>query len=262
MSWLLVVNASNRKKIVEHMKAVAGDDAVKIEDTTLTTAMIALQGPAVMPRLIEQMPELGELKRYRFTSFDLMGNSILISRTGYTGEDGIEAIFPTNLLDAAFEMLAGDDELVSTFPPAGLGARDTLRIEAGMPLYGHELSEEIDPLTAGLKFAVSLDKGEDDRVPKFVGQDALAAIGASPAQRLVGLRIEGKRTPRQGAAVLVNGKSVGGVTSGCLSPTLGEPIAMALLGSDLTDGQPVEVDLGRKTVTAAICPLPFYKPGK
>ncbi len=263
LDWMLVVNASNRNKIVEHMKTLVGALSVQVDDMTLQTAMIALQGPAVMPCIIEQLPDLAELKRYQFTRFDLMGNSILISRTGYTGEDGIEAIFPTGLIDAVFEMLVGNEQLVSEFPPAGLGARDTLRIEAGMPLYGHELSEEINPLAARLKFAVSLDKGQDERVPKFVGQDALQAVAeAGPQRQLVGLKVEGKRTPRQGATVLKDGASIGQVSSGCLSPTFNVPIAMAFVEAKHADADQVEIDLGRKTITASVCKLPFYKPSK
>jgi len=264
LDWLLVVNASNRKKIVGHMSELASDYQVEIDDQTLTSAMIALQGPKVVDALAENLPEAASLKRYRFTKIELLGAEVLISRTGYTGEDGIEAIFPIKLIDGAFELLGdSEDGLAEQFPPAGLGARDTLRIEAGMPLYGHELAEDIDPLTAGLKFAVSLDKGSYERVPKFVGQDAIASIAdKSPTRQLVGLKITGKRTPRQGAAVLHEGVEVGVVTSGCMSPTLGQPIAMALVKGDHAEAEMFGVDLGRKQVEAARCPLPFYKPGQ
>src|SRR5690606_28084275 len=120
--------------------------------------------------------------------------------------------------------------------PAGLGARDTLRLEAGMPLYGHELDEQTNPLEAGLKFAVNLDKGSEStgpEIPRFIGQDALEKVAAEGvSKKLIGLQLDGKRTPRQGAAVTRGDQNLGQVTSGCLSPTLGYPIAMAYVTPD------------------------------
>ncbi|MFK7789532.1 MAG: glycine cleavage T C-terminal barrel domain-containing protein, partial [Phycisphaeraceae bacterium] len=139
-----------------------------------------------------------------------------------------------------------------------------LRIEAGMPLYGHELDEETDPLSAGLKFAVSLnkDKTEDGPpIPRFVGQDVLEKIAADgPPKQLIGMKINGKRTPRQGCEVQIDGKTIGTVTSGCMSPTLGVPIAMAYVtpGSASVDST-VTVKVGSGEIEATVCKLPFYK---
>jgi aminomethyltransferase len=145
----------------------------------------------------------------------------------------------------------------------GLGARDSLRLEAGMPLYGHEINEDIDPLTAGLDFAVKLDKGQgDEREGTFIGQEALKAIAAAggPKRKLVGLTLEGRRSARQGMKVFAGGRELGVVTSGCLSPTLDRPIAMAIVERGAVDaGQPLEIDLGRERVAASITPMPFVK---
>jgi aminomethyltransferase len=145
--------------------------------------------------------------------------------------------------------------------PAGLGARDSLRMEAGMPLYGHELDEVTDPISAGLGFAVKVDKGESDpQEGRFIGQDALQRIAADgPARRLVGLTLEGRRSPRQGMAVRHGGEDVGVVTSGCPSPSLGHPIAMAYVPTALAEpGTTLDIDLGGGT-PATVVTLPFLK---
>ena len=148
--------------------------------------------------------------------------------------------------------------------PAGLGARDTLRLEAGMPLYGHEITEEFDPLSAGLKFAVKIDKGDDDPdVGHFIGQDAIRRIARDgPKRCLVGLVLGGKRTARQEMKVMRDGMEIGFVTSGCTSPTLGKSIAMAYLAAEHSEpGTKVQVDLDRATAEAEVVKLPFYKAG-
>jgi aminomethyltransferase len=151
-----------------------------------------------------------------------------------------------------------DDETI--IMPAGLGARDSLRLEAGMPLYGHELTEELDPLSAGLTFAVKLDKGVgENEAETFIGQEALLEIAKhGSAKKLVGLTLEGKRSPRQNMHVLFDDTIIGFVTSGCLSPTLGHPIAMAYIPSDF-EGNGVTIDFGKQQLAAAVVPLPFYK---
>ncbi|MCC7147485.1 MAG: glycine cleavage system aminomethyltransferase GcvT [Phycisphaeraceae bacterium] len=262
--WLLVVNASNREKILAHLKASVGDLAVKIEDQTTSTGMVALQGPKVMEVVGTMSREVPSLKRYHFCIKNLLIMKLIISRTGYTGEDGIEIIMPGNMAAMAMKLWLregpGDQEAV--LQPAGLGARDSLRLEAGMPLYGHELSEDIDPISAGLAFAVSLDKdqmpaGAGSEGEPFIGQEALKKIAAAgPVRRLVGLRLDGKRTPRQGMKVLQGDQTVGEVTSGCLSPTLGYPIAMAYVDSQ---AHPDGILLGEQKTPAQETPLPFYK---
>ncbi|NBC11160.1 MAG: glycine cleavage system aminomethyltransferase GcvT [Planctomycetes bacterium] len=261
--WLLVVNASNREKLLAHFEAVKQDGSfvVEVEDQTLKTAMVAVQGPRVMEMIGKFSSEVPTLGYYTFCQKNLMVLKMTISRTGYTGEDGVEVILGAGMAEMAVKLLLKDAQTVK---PAGLGARDSLRLEAGMPLYGHELDEETDPLSAGLKFAVSLDKdqsGDGPEVPRFIGQDALEKIAADgPSRQLIGLKLDGKRTPRQGAVVQTGDGQSGAVTSGCFSPTLGYPIALAYVprGSAAV-GDTVGVVLGRNTLDAEVVKRPFYK---
>lgn len=263
--WMLVVNASNRAKILGHIDAVikAHSFTVNIEDTTESTAMIAVQGPKVMEKIGGFSKQVPMLKNYHFCEKNLMILKMTISRTGYTGEDGVEVILGAKMANMAIKLLL-KDKGEGIVKPAGLGARDTLRIEAGMPLYGHELDEQTDPLSAGLKFAVSLNKDETTdgpAIPRFIGQDALQKIAeAGVPKTLVGMKIDGKRTPRQHAEVHVNGQKIGAVTSGCASPTLGVPIAMAYVTpGSVSEGDTVTVPMGSGGIEATICKLPFYK---
>jgi len=265
--YLMVCNAANRAKLLEHFEAARGDMVFKLKDETESTAMVAIQGPRVMEVIGRFSREIPTLKRYRFARKNLLVVKLLVSRTGYTGEDGVEVILPAGGLarQALKLMLDADGGESDLLKPAGLGARDTLRLEAGMPLYGHEIDEDVDPLTAGLGFAVDLDKGAgDDRAGRFIGQEALERIEAEgPARRLVGIRLSGRRSPRQGMRVLRGGEAVGVVTSGCVSPTLEVPIAMALVARDAAEvGTALEVDLGREALPGEVVPLPFYKAPK
>lgn len=260
--FLMVCNAANRQKLKEHFEAVRGDLVFKFEDQTESTAMVALQGPRAMEVIAGMSREIPTLKRYQFAEKNLLVMKLLVSRTGYTGEDGVEVILGATAARAALNMFLkqGKDSPVK---PCGLGARDSLRLEAGMPLYGHEIDEETDPLCAGLDFAVKLTKGDDDeRAGTFIGQDALRAIAArGVAKKLVGLALEGRRAARQGMRVLCSGAPTGVVTSGCLSPTLDRSIAMAYVRpADAVLGAGVEVELAEgRVIPATIVPLPFYK---
>ncbi len=261
--YLMVCNASNRAKLLEHFATVKNDDTFQLKDQTESTAMIAIQGPKVIDLFKSVSSEIPKLKRYRFTTKSVLFQKFFISRTGYTGEDGVEVIFPAGIASKAVKMLikqmGGDD---ATIKPAGLGARDTLRLEAGMALYGHEITEDIDPISAGLNFAVKLNKGEDNQeIPRFIGQDALQKIAADgPKRQLTGLVLTGKRSARQDMIVVHDGRDVGVVTSGCFSPTLEKPIAMAYIDAALiSNGGQVQVNLGSTLVDAAITALPFYK---
>ncbi|MCH7799089.1 MAG: glycine cleavage system aminomethyltransferase GcvT [Planctomycetes bacterium] len=261
--YLMVCNAANRTKLLEHFDAVRGDLDAEWRDETARTAMIAVQGPKVMDLIGDVAPDVASLKRFRFVRKSIMGADVLISRTGYTGEDGVEVIMPATMAVQSVSLLmstiGGADSPVK---PAGLGARDTLRMESAMALYGHEITEQIDPLSAGLTFAVKLDKGDDGpEEGAFIGQEALKKIAETgPDRSLAGLVLEGRRTPRQGMIVNADGAEIGVVTSGCLSPTLGRPIAMAYLDSARREpGSAVEVLLGAKKVTAEVVGLPFYK---
>jgi aminomethyltransferase len=194
------------------------------------------------------------LKYYRATITDQFAKPVIISRTGYTGEDGFELIVRAEEAVRIWEnvLLAGRDE---GFVAAGLGARDTLRLEAGMPLYGHELDESTDPISAGLTFACDL-QGRS-----FIGDEALREIAASgPPRKRIGLLPDGKRPAREGCPVLdAGGVRIGVVTSGGPSPTLGRPIAMAYVKSDHAGESNYRIDIRGKVVAASATPLPFYK---
>lgn len=269
--FTVVVNASNREKMLRHFESVraAGDLTAKIEDETLKTAMVALQGPKVMELVGRFSREIPTLKRYRFAVKNLVVVKLTVSRTGYTGEDGVEVILPASMVDMALKFIlkdAGIDEANGIIKPAGLGCRDTLRTEAGMPLYGHELGEDINAFSCGVDFAISLDKDQDERGEPFVGMDALKRTRdeGGPKRKLVGLALEGKRSARQGMKVLAGGTEVGVISSGCLSPTLGHPIAMAFVDREITgDGTSIEVDTGKDfRIPGKIRKIPFYSPTK
>lgn len=253
---LLVVNASNREKIVrwieQHLEEFPN---VVVTDRTELTAMIAVQGPKALKACKQLFSfDPSRLKYYRATITDQFSKPVIVSRTGYTGEDGLELIVRAEEANRIWEnlLLAGRD---AGFRAAGLGARDTLRLEAGMPLYGHELSEKIDPLSAGLSFAVDLDTKD------FVGAEALREIkslGVPPVR--IGLIPEGKRPAREGCEVFdENDRRVGVITSGGPSPTLGHPVAMAMVESSAKDAKQFEIDIRGKRVTAVAKRLPFYK---
>ena len=264
----LVVNAANREKIWQHLSEIVSAEnmKVKMKDTTFDTAMLAVQGPKVMELVARVSDEIPALKRYRFTEKNLMLFKIVVSRTGYTGEDGVEIILPAKMANQASSMLMKEakdaGELAAEFGPCGLGARDTLRLEAGMPLYGHELNEDIDPLSAGLNFAVAVNK--DEAGEPYIGMEAMKKIAAEgPKRRLVGLKLQGRRTPRQGMPVRKGDEVVGEVTSGCSSPVLGIPIAMAYVEAELAEpGNALLVDMGRAIADAETCSPQFYKPEK
>jgi aminomethyltransferase len=268
--FLVVVNASNREKLLKHFDGVrsAGDFKVKIDDQTTSTAMVALQGPKVMGLISKFSQEIPNLKRYRFAVKNLMIAKIIVSRTGYTGEDGVEAILPSGTVGLAMKFLLQDVDLSkadAVLKPAGLGARDTLRTEAGMPLYGHELGEDINALSCGVDFAIALDKASGEKGEAFIGMEALQKTQAAggPARRLAGFVIDGKRSARPGMKIASGGREVGLVTSGCPSPTLGQCIAMGFLDRDLhAIGTPVEIDTGKGSLAATVTAMPFYKAPK
>lgn len=269
--FLVVVNASNREKMLRHFEAVrtAGDLTAKIVDETTKTAMVAIQGPKVMELVSKFSKEIPSLKRYRFAVKNLLIVKLIVSRTGYTGEDGVEVILPASMVDMALKLLlkdAGMDEASPLIRPAGLGCRDTLRIEAGMPLYGHELNEDINALSCGVDFAIALDKDQDERGEPYIGMEALKKVRdeGGPKRRLAGIALEGKRSARQGMKLFIDGKESGEISSGCLSPTLGYPIAMAFVDRDLAaEGVAVEIDTGRgERLPGKIRKMPFYSPTK
>lgn len=256
-NWVLVVNASNRQKITEHISAVQKQTGFEAEmaDVTESTAMVAIQGPKVIDRMAELLPvDVKAMKRYSFETSSFMLIKFTCFRSGYTGEDGVELILPAKMAAMAMKMVGGNDHAGATVRPAGLGSRDTLRLEAGMPLYGHELAETVDPISAGLGWAIDLKKD-------FIGVEPLRKIAeAGPAKKLVGLELDQKRIARQTSVVSFEGKAVGEITSGTLSPTLGKSIAMAYVAAEqAAEGTTLSIDLKGTPVVATIVKLPFYK---
>jgi aminomethyltransferase len=249
--WAMVVNASNRDKIVGWLKQHQGTLDVQMQDQTLDTAMIAVQGPkalAMCAGMFEDDP--AQLKYYFASPTRYKGKGCVVSRTGYTGEDGIEIMVNRS---QAIEL--AEDLAARGVTPCGLGARDTLRLEAAMPLYGHELTESMNPIQAGLAWAVKLDKGE------FIGREALAKATTDPQR--VGLEVEGKRAAREGCPILANGSPVGTVTSGSYAPTLEKSIAMGYVPAALATPQAaMSVDIRGTLTPAKVVPLPFYKRAK
>jgi aminomethyltransferase len=256
--WLVVCNASNREKIVGHFNRVITSQnySATLDDVTEKTAMVAIQGPKVMDKLAPVLPvDIKGLKRYGFETGDYILVRFTVFRSGYTGEDGIEMILPARAAAMGMKLLARDmDKPTSTLRPAGLGARDTLRLEAAMPLYGHELGEASDPLSAGLGWAVDLNKD-------FIGVDALRVVSKNgPARKVVGLELEGRRIARQGTPITTAGKIIGEVTSGTFSPTLQKSIAMAYVDAGHA-GEETELvaDLKGTPNACKVVKLPFYK---
>ena len=250
-SYFVVVNASNKDKDFSWMKEQK-TEAVEITDVSDQYAQIALQGPkaeALLRRFTDRAPE-----KYYTALFDaqVAGIPCILSRTGYTGEDGFEIYLAPSQAKVLWGLLletGREDGLI----PCGLGARDTLRLEASMPLYGHELSDTITPLEAGLSSFVKLEK------PEFIGREALLAH-ASPQRRRVGLKVTGRGIAREHQDVFLDGKKVGMTTSGTHCPFLGGAFAMALISSDIpAQGVKVEVDVRGRKVEAETVPLPFYR---
>lgn len=265
-SHRVVVNASNREKIVNWFDKHSSIYDITIEDATRITAMIAVQGPRAIA-IVDPLTDVDvpAMRYYTGQAANVAGHSCYVSRTGYTGEDGYEFIVPAASAAAVWDIILGAGQTAGA-KPAGLGARDTLRLEAAMPLYGHELSETINPVQAGLDFAIQL-KDRD-----FIGRDAIVRIKKDAVQPVrVGLELDGKRVAREGAAVLRDGEQVGKVTSGTFSPTFERPIAMAYISQNVASdkafapGQQqkrLDIDIRGKPTPARLVELPFYTRAK
>lgn len=245
--FLMVVNAANAEKdrawILQHLPP-----SVHLEDATGQTAMIAVQGPRAV-ELVSQLVEidLAKLPRFHAISCSWQGQSLFVARTGYTGEDGVELIMEAAVAEPLWNALHA-----AGATPCGLGARDVLRIEAGYPLYGHELSEEVNPMEAGLGWVVSKTK-------EFLGAEAIRQVRQQgPTRKLVGLEVEGRMVARQGYSVQVNGQPVGEITSGTFSPTLERSIALAYVRSAYAKtGEQVQVDMRGRLVPARVASKRF-----
>jgi len=252
--FLFVGNASNADRDTERVRSLVepGMD-VELLDRQEQTVMLAVQGPAAgghMARVIG--PEVAALEKRACTELPFMQSKLFVSRTGYTGEDGFEIVASTEAGRAIWRQL-----LAAGVEPCGLGARDTLRLEAALPLWGHDIDETTDPYEAGLGWVVSLDNGAE-----FAGRAALARIkAAGPARKLAHLRALDRGVIRDGCPVLRDGVAIGRVTSGSFSPTLGTSIAMAYLPIDATAvGTQLSVDVRGRAMRAVVVERPFVSP--
>ena len=254
--WLLVVNASNAGKMWRHLNAHLPSGGVALANHHGERALIAIQGPKSVAMLQPHVnADVGAMKYYFCIEAEVDGVPAVIARTGYTGEDGYE-LFVDNehapkIWNALLERHA-EEGLV----PCGLGARDVLRLEAGMPLYGHELTEEITPVQAGQSWALKMSK------PRFVGREALGEqMSRGDYSRIAGLVMEGRAPAREGYAVWHEGRKAGEIRSGSFAPSAGNKnVATALLAPDAaTPGTMLEVEIRSARHAARVVPLPFYK---
>jgi aminomethyltransferase len=255
--WLVVCNASNRAKMSAHF-ARAADHHCDFEDQSERTALIALQGPRafdVLAALGGDGAGLATLGGFRFRQCTLAGVPCMPSRTGYTGEDGVEIFCPWDGAPAAWDALMAAGKPFG-LKPVGLGARDTLRLEARLSLYGNDIDETTNPLEAGLGWVVKLDKGD------FVGRAALAKIRGEPlARKLVGFTMTGRGVARHGYPLLdTDGRAVGVCTSGSPGPTVGQNIGLGYLPASMSEvGTTFLVDCRGKKIDAVVAKTPFYK---
>jgi len=250
--YLIVCNASNRSKNLDWLSRNAEGLSVEALDISDSTFMLAVQGP-LSAEVLGRVSEGGlrSLRRYRASRCRIAGADCLVSRTGYTGEDGFELI--SHDLDRAAALWHGVHE--SGAAPAGLGARDVLRIEAGLCLYGKELDESRTPIEAGLCFAVGMSK------PSFIGRGALAAMARQgTGERLVGMRMDGRIIPREGQRIIHKGIDIGHVTSGTFSPAVGSSVAMGYASPPPGVGERVQADVRGRMVCGTIVAMPFYDP--
>ncbi|MCA9790541.1 MAG: glycine cleavage system aminomethyltransferase GcvT [Candidatus Eremiobacteraeota bacterium] len=249
--WL-VVNASNREKIWKWMNEQVKTDGVVMTDLSARTSLVAVQGPRAQEALAPLVDfDLDGLGYYRFVECQLAGQPVLLSRTGYTGEDGFEIYLEWDRAVELWNLLRDRNDFLA---PIGLGARDTLRLESGYALYGHELSEEITPYDAGLAWVVRLDQ-------PFIGRDSLAAQKeAGLTHTVVGLEMEGKAIPREGYQVFHQDRQVGRVTSGTFSPSLKKGIGLALVELEArAPGTALEIDIRGRRNQATVVRPPFVR---
>lgn len=253
--YLVVCNAANREKVLQWCESHKGERDCHIEDQSEVLGMVAVQGKKaedVVAKLLGE--EIRPLSYYHCAWFSFEDTPLLLARTGYTGEDGFELYLASEKLEELWQKIlkVGEEEGIR---PIGLGARDTLRLEAAMPLYGHEITEETNPLEAGLSFAVKFKKGD------FIGREALLKVKQEGVKRkLVCLEVRSKRIARQGAKLFDGEQEVGFVTSGTFSPFFQKSIAMGYVPKELAQlGQELSVQIGKKRHPIVVVPRPFYK---
>jgi aminomethyltransferase len=247
--FIVVVNASNRSKdfdwIAEHSKSA------QVEDISERTGLLAMQGPracAVLQKLVE--PDLESVRPFHVINADINGIQCMLSRTGYTGEDGFEIFSDSSRLEIWGKLMQHAEKF--GIKPSGLGARDTLRLEAGLMLYGNDMDDNTTPLEVPLKWTISFDKKEE-----FIGKKALNS--SHPSRKLVGFEVVEKRIARQGNKVLVDGQEAGFVTSGSFSPTLRKSIGFCFVPVDVLQDQSIQIEIGGKRYEAKVRSTRFYK---
>ncbi len=246
----LVVNGAVKWDDIAHLREHLPDEITLTHNADL--ALLALQGPEAGAVLEGLVPGTGALTFMTAAAFEWNGTALWVSRAGYTGEDGFEISIAADMAEALADALVADDRV----NPVGLGARDSLRLEAGLPLYGHDLDPETDPVSAGLSFALSKSRRE---AGGWMGHAAITPVFASgPATKRVGLIVEGRMPAREGALVFAGDRQIGRVTSGGFSPTLGYPIAMAYINADhAADGTRLQIEVRSKRLDAQVAPMPF-----
>jgi aminomethyltransferase len=246
--FLWIINAGGRETDVEHLRRLSAGKDLTLEVLSDTTALLALQGPkadAVLKRLVKGV-NLDNIPFFGFGRGTIEGKSAFIMATGYTGEDGYELMVDMKDAPRIWELLASQPEVT----PCGLGSRDSLRLEAGLPLHGNDIDETTQPFEAGLGWAVKMDKEGG-----FFGREAL---NRTPSRKFIGLTLEGQAIPRQRHKVVSEGREAGEVTSGIFSPTLKKGIALAYVKNEFL-GKPLAVDIRGKAVPATVTKLPWIR---
>lgn len=255
-SYFICVNAARRDRDVEHMQKAAADFDCSVEDISEHWAQIAVQGPRAIT-LVEALTDIdvAGLRPFRFSDGVVADVAdVRVARTGYTGEDGVELYVASGRAPELWRALQNQGE-AHGLVPCGLAARDTLRLEAGLLLYGNDIDEAHNPIEAGIGWVVKLDAGE------FIGREALRRVKeVGPERKLVGLKMRARGIPRAGYRVVRSGEEIGVVTSGTHSPTLGEPIGLAYVPADCAAvGTSIDILIRGKAVAAEVVPTPFYK---
>ena len=249
----LVVNGATKWDDIAHLREVLPDEITlnHLDDR----ALLALQGPeafAALEPLVSGLYPLSTLTFMRFGRFEIAGTPMTISRSGYTGEDGFEISLPAESAEAVADLICAQSQV----KPIGLGARDSLRLEAGLPLYGHDLTCETGPAEAGLTFAINKRRRTEGGFPG--AESILAALASGPPSKRVGLALDGRMAAREGATIIHDGHAVGAVTSGGFSPSLERPIAMGFVESaHAAPGTELQLDVRGRLIPATVVPLPF-----
>jgi len=250
--FFIIVNAGNRDKDLNHLKKVAEGFDVTIEER-YQDGILAVQGPNARPLMTRLFPEAENVRPMRFASVEFEGHQVILSGTGYTGSGGFELYGPMEAIISLWGWALEEGKAFG-IQPIGLGARDTLRLEMGFPLYGHELSDDIFPTESVASWTVKLDK-ED-----FLGKEALEKFESQGKKRQEsGVVLKGRGIAREGYRVFKGERQIGEVTSGTMSPSLKQAIAMILVDGKLEQGENIEIDIRGKRVQAEVVPLPFWR---